>query len=80
MPRTSPRRKARDTRFSTPTPFPEHAWIDGYYDALEPRAKALAEHDNEDVRNFAAETLDEIDIFRRSDGSYGYVLYILQRN
>jgi len=60
--------------------LPEQAWVDGYYDALEPRAKALAEHDNEDVRNFAAETLDEIDIFRRSDGSYGYVLYILQRN
>lgn len=60
--------------------LPEHAWIDGYYDALEPRAKALAGHDSDAVRNFASETLDEIDIFRRSEGSYGYLLYILQRN
>ena len=60
--------------------LPDRAWIDGYYDALEPRAKALAGNEREDVRNFAAETLEEIDIFRRSEGSYGYVLYLLQRD
>ena len=51
----------------------------GYYDLLEPRAKALLDHPDAAVRVFAAETLKEIDIFRASNESYGYVFYILQR-
>jgi hypothetical protein len=37
------------------------------------------EHPDTAVRNFAAETIKEIEIFRLSEDSYGYVFYILQR-
>jgi len=59
--------------------IPEEAWVEGYYEILEPRAKALAKHPDSSVRDFAAETLKEIDVFQRSEGSYGYVFYVLQR-
>ncbi len=55
------------------------AWLEGYYDILEPRATTLLAHPDPAVRNFARETLKEIEIFERSDGSYGYVFYVLQR-
>lgn len=55
------------------------AWVDGYYDILEPRAAALASHCDPAVRDFAVETLREIEIFRASAGSYGYVFWVLQR-
>ena len=44
-----------------------------------PRAKALVAHPDPSVRDFAVETLKEIEIFERSEGSYGYVFYLLQR-
>lgn len=59
--------------------LPQSAWIDGYYDVLAPRARALLEHSQADVRDLAAETLREIEIFERSEGSYGYVFFILAR-
>ena len=55
------------------------AWVDGYYDILRPRAKALLGHPDAAVRDFAAETMREINVFDRSEGSYGYVFYVLQR-
>lgn len=55
------------------------AWVDGYYDFLEPRAAALANHSDSAVRDFAVETLREIETFRASAGSYGYVFWVLQR-
>ena len=55
------------------------AWTDGYYDLLEPRARALADHADEGVRQFARETLTEIDVFEAAHGSYGYVFYLLRR-
>lgn len=58
--------------------LPREAWIDGYYDVLQPRAAVLLEHDDSAVRAFAAETLKEIEVFERSEGSYGYVFYVLQ--
>lgn len=58
--------------------LPEHAWVDGYYDILAPRAKALLDHPDAAVRDFAGETLREINVFDRSEGSYGYVFYVLQ--
>lgn len=55
------------------------AWTDGYYDLLKPRARALADHADESVRQFARETLTEIDVFEAAHGSYGYVFYLLRR-
>ncbi len=57
---------------------PREAWVEGYYDILAPRARALIGHPDPGVRDFAAETLREIEIFEYSEGSYGYVFYVLQ--
>lgn len=59
--------------------LPRAAWVTGYYAELAPRATALLEDEGASVRAFAAETLEEIAIFERSDDSYGYVFYALQR-
>ncbi len=58
--------------------LPGRAWVDGYYDILKPRAKALLDHPDASVRDFAAETVREIEVFDRSEDSYGYVFYVLQ--
>ena len=58
--------------------LPRQAWVDGYYDMLAPRAKALLDHSDPSVRVFAAETVREIEIFQCSEDSYGYVFYVLQ--
>jgi SAM-dependent methyltransferase len=59
--------------------LPNESWIEGFYEVLEPRAKTLVQHADQPVRDFASETLKEIEIFKRSENSYGYVFYILQR-
>ncbi|POH29736.1 hypothetical protein ATY30_17870 [Sinorhizobium americanum] len=59
--------------------LPQAAWIDDYYEVLEPRATALAGHEDAAVRAFAQETLKEIEVFKAAGDSYGYVLYLLQR-
>ena len=59
--------------------LPRQTWVDGYYDVLAPRAKALLDHPDPSVRDFAAETVREIEVFQRSEDSYGYVFYVLQR-
>jgi len=59
--------------------LPESAWREDYYDILKPRAEKLATHTNPTVREFAYGMLEEIAAFAESDGSYGYVFYILQR-
>lgn len=55
------------------------AWMKGYYDVLAPRAKSLADHSDPDVRELACGIAREIDVFEASEGSYGYVFYVLQR-
>jgi SAM-dependent methyltransferase len=60
--------------------LPNEAWVEDYYDILEPRAKSLADHWDSSVRDFALETIEEIETFGISDGSYGYVFYVLQRS
>jgi len=65
--------------FNTYT-LPKEAWVEDYYDVLEPRAKSLVNHPDVAVRNFAVETLKEIEIFNVSEDSYGYVFYVLQRS
>lgn len=64
--------------FNTYT-LPKEAWVQNYYEILEPRARSLINHSNWAVRDFAAETIREIETFRISEDSYGYVFYILQR-
>jgi hypothetical protein len=53
--------------------------VDGYYEILAPRAKALLDHPDPQVRDSAAETVQEFKVFQCSEGSYGYVFYVLQR-
>ena len=65
--------------FNTYT-LPKEAWVKDYYDVLEPRAKSLASHSDFAVRDFAVETLKEIETFKISEDSYGYVFYLLQRS
>jgi SAM-dependent methyltransferase len=59
--------------------LPREAWVDGYYDTLAPRAKALLDHPDPSVRDFAIATVREIEVFECSEDSYGYVFYVLQR-
>ena len=59
--------------------LPKETWVEDYYDVLEPRAKALLDHPDRSVRDFAAETIEEIRIFGCSEGSYGYVFYVMQK-
>jgi SAM-dependent methyltransferase len=65
--------------FNTYT-LPKEAWVKDYYDILEPRAKSLVSHSEVAVREFAVETLKEIETFKISEDSYGYVFYVLQRS
>jgi hypothetical protein len=60
--------------------LPKEAWVKDYYDILEPRAKSLVNHSDVDIRNFAVETLKEIETFKISEDSYGYVFFVLQRS
>lgn len=60
--------------------LPREAWENRYYEVLEPRAKGLVDHTDASVREFALETLREIEVFRKANGSYGYVFYVLQRS
>jgi cyclopropane fatty-acyl-phospholipid synthase-like methyltransferase len=59
--------------------LPRRAWFDDYYDVLGPRATELRSHPDQAVRQFAEQTLAEIDIFRRCDGDYGYVFFAMCR-
>ena len=65
--------------FTTYT-LPKEAWVKDYYEILEPRAKSLANHSDLAVRDFAVETLKEIETFKISEDTYGYVFYLLQRS
>jgi len=65
-------------RVLTTYTLPKDSWVEGYYDILEPRAKALVDHPDSSVRDFAIETIKEIEIFKCSEDSYGYLLYVLQ--
>jgi SAM-dependent methyltransferase len=60
--------------------LPKEAWVKDYYDILEPRAKSLVSHSDVAVRDFAVETLKEIETFKIAEDSYGYVFYVLKRS
>jgi SAM-dependent methyltransferase len=59
--------------------LPKEAWVKDCYDILEPRARSLVNHSDVAIRDFAVETLKEIETFRTAEDSYGYVFYIVQR-
>lgn len=59
--------------------LPRESWVKGYYDILEKRAKILMSHPDPSLRDFAVKTLREIEIFKYSEDSYGYVFYLLKR-
>jgi trans-aconitate methyltransferase len=59
--------------------LPPEAWWQGYYEILLHRAPTLLHHPDPSVRDFAAATIQEIEVFQQSEESYGYVFYILQR-
>ena len=65
--------------FNTYT-LPKETWVKDYYDILEPHATSLVNHSDVAVRDFAVETLKEIEAFKMSEDSYGYVFYVLQRS
>jgi SAM-dependent methyltransferase len=65
--------------FNTYT-LPKETWVKDYYDILEPRAKLLLNHSDVALRDFAVETLKEIETFKISEDSYGYVFFVLQRS
>jgi trans-aconitate methyltransferase len=69
-----------DYRVLTTYTLPKEAWMTGYYDLLEPRAKAFMDHPDSSVRAFAGETVKEIEIFHSSEESYGYVFYALMHS
>jgi SAM-dependent methyltransferase len=58
--------------------LPREAWVEGYYEVLELRAKALVNHPDSSIRDLAIATIKEIDIFKCSENSYGYVFYVLK--
>lgn len=55
------------------------AWVDGYYDKLEPLAQSLLGHREKAVRTIAAQTLEGIRIFDSAEDNYGYVFYVLRK-
>ena len=71
--------EAAGLKAATTYTLPREAWTEGYYDALGPRAEGLINHPDAMVREMAAETLEEIDVFESSGGSYGYVFYVFER-
>lgn len=50
-----------------------------YYEVLGPRAEALLDHDDAAVRELAAATVAEVEIFDLTEGSYGDEFFLLQR-
>lgn len=56
----------------------ERFWREDFYDELAPRAAALATHENENVARVARGMLHEIDVYTRTNASYGYYFLILQ--
>ncbi|GAB4183135.1 MAG: class I SAM-dependent methyltransferase [Calditrichia bacterium] len=59
--------------------LPESAWEEGYYEPLEKLSLNVIHHPDQDVRQYAQETLKEIEIFRKCSEYYGYVFYVMQK-
>lgn len=49
--------------------LPHDAWVEGYYEILEPRARVLSGHPDSSVRELAVETIREIEVFEGSESS-----------
>ena len=61
--------------------LPESAWWDDYYTPMEKRLASLREKYADDAFALAriAESQQEIDMYRRYSGSYGYVFYVMRK-
>lgn len=59
--------------------LPREAWIEDYYEVLGPRASNFLDHDDPAVREFAALTVAEVELFDRAEGGYGYEFLVLRR-
>ncbi|MDX1382976.1 MAG: methyltransferase domain-containing protein [Thermoanaerobaculia bacterium] len=60
--------------------LPEEDWWHGYYTELESRVAARRpEATDEDELAVLREIEEEIDVFRRREGSYDYVFYLMRR-
>ena len=59
--------------------LPRESWVEDYYDVLGPRAEKLIDHPDSSVHEMAAETIREIEVFKSSGHSYGYVFYVFER-
>ena len=59
--------------------LPTKAWVQDYYELLQPRAQRLAGTSDPATCELALATVAEIEIFSRSEGSYGYVFFVLER-
>ncbi|QKQ27491.1 SAM-dependent methyltransferase [Candidatus Reidiella endopervernicosa] len=59
--------------------MPRETWWEGYYELLEPRARRLVAHADPEIRLFAEQTVEEVEVFKQSKGSYGYLFLLLQR-
>ncbi len=53
-------------------------WREEFYDELLPRATALSAHEDENVARVARGMVREIEIYTRTNASYGYLFLILQ--
>ncbi|MEO1133587.1 MAG: class I SAM-dependent methyltransferase, partial [Cyanobacteria bacterium J06639_1] len=58
--------------------LPSSAWTEGFYDVLKPRARKLLAHPDDEVKAYARHMTTEIEMFERSEGSYGYTFFVLQ--
>jgi len=66
-------------RVLTTHELPAECWGAGFYDVLGPRARELAQDADPVLSAYAASMLEEIDVFERAEGSFGYVFYVLER-
>jgi hypothetical protein len=48
--------------------------VDGFHEILAPRAKALLDHPDRSVRDFAAETVKEVEVFENAETVTGMCL------
>jgi SAM-dependent methyltransferase len=76
------REHAREAGFAVVAtrPLPSRAWWTSYYDPLLQRIDTIGNEATPALAGVIAETLREIDLFRRFSDDYGYTFYILLRD
>lgn len=61
--------------------LPESDWLEGYYAPLERRIVGLREKyvGNAEAQAFLDESQNEIDVYRKFSGDYGYTFFVMQK-